>query len=162
MTEQEFKIIYNKWWYHIKHIVRANLIDKDIANDITQEIFIDVFSNTKVIKNIKHYLSRTAKLRAINYNKIQLNRQRLISKIRIDSIVEYSNDEEAISKLDKLLDSWPNNQRKVFIFINIVGKSLTETAEQLGLKLQTVYNLATFGNRSIEKHFNIQLSINKE
>lgn len=67
--DEAFKIIYNKYNKLVKYISYKIVNDKEVSKDIMQETFINFFNNiTKTkIRNIKYWLTTTARNSSINY-----------------------------------------------------------------------------------------------
>ncbi|QTD36579.1 RNA polymerase sigma-70 factor [Polaribacter batillariae] len=152
-----FKILHDKY-AHSMFLYAYNVIkDKQICEDIVQNIFIDLWSKRKEIKitSVKSFLFRAVKYQIFNYfrdqkfNKEDVTRLNLID-ISIDALkkMEYSELEIAVkNSVSKL----PKRCKEIFELSRFENKSNKEIAEILNISIQGVKNQISKGLKHVKQ-----------
>jgi RNA polymerase sigma-70 factor (family 1) len=139
--EGSFKEIYTKNWKYLFDIAFQKTKDQDVAEEIIQNIFIDLWVNreSKKIMNLRAYLVAAVRYGIINYIKNQIVR----NKYLLHHKLVYNDTEESIETLFNL-------------------KELTARIELCLLKLpkktQNIFRASRFellSNKQIAQHYNI-------
>lgn len=123
------------------------LKENEIAEDVVQEVFTIVWDKRKEIDVHKsfHAFIVTIAMNAIrkHFNKIskvnQLKHDVIASLY--DDVVELNeeyNFEEALAKMDDLIQLMPVKRKEIFIGRKLKGMSHKELAEKFGIKIKTV------------------------
>ncbi|GAA4298457.1 RNA polymerase sigma factor [Aestuariibaculum suncheonense] len=141
-----FKEIHDKYSREMFVYAFNILRNKEVCEDIIQNIFIDLWSKRQdvEINNLESYLFRAVKYQIFNYfrsNKIKnedVTRLNLIdSSINAAKKMEFHEFETAIkNSINKL----PKRCREIFELSRLEHKSNKEIAEELGISIQGVKN----------------------
>ncbi|MGS2764312.1 RNA polymerase sigma-70 factor [Sinomicrobium sp. M5D2P9] len=140
-NEQSFEIFFS--YYYSPILLWANSIvkDPDTAKDIVQDFFLDFWQK-------KRYLSITSDLSAYVFRAVRNSALKHVNqkkKVVSEPALENNIPEELpYRELDrkeiiyKAINSLPEKCREVFTHCCIYGKTYGETAEDLGVSINTV------------------------
>ncbi|WP_298486018.1 RNA polymerase sigma factor [uncultured Maribacter sp.] len=151
-----FKEVYDRYSKGMFYYAFKILNDKEVCEDIIQNIFIDFWSkrNTSNIKKLKPYLFQSVKYQIFNYirdKKISnedLSRLNLIDvSMNVSQKMEYLELEELIKNI--IEQQLPNRCRQIFILSRFEHKSNKEIANELGITIQAVKNQISKGIHKI-------------
>ncbi|MCK0130838.1 sigma-70 family RNA polymerase sigma factor [Flavobacteriaceae bacterium F08102] len=122
--------------------------DINEAEDIVQDVFIHLLNKTKLdtVKSIEAYLIVAIKNNSLRAAKKKRNFESLNEHLKhSDSVTtpgQYEDDSAARITLKKnfykALDSLPTECRNVFLLSGLNGMKYAETAEELGISINTV------------------------
>lgn len=141
-----FKELYKRYWAKL-YIYAFNVLhDKDICEDIIQQVFYDLWNRRYELNiempsaylygAVKHQIVK--QFRKNKFSRIQPEHLLdFISENKIEQSVEYK---ELHSRVEKLINELPEQRRIVFIMSRNEGLSNKEIASQLNLSVQTVKN----------------------
>ena len=147
--EQAFKELYYLFYNKLYHFAYAFIKNRERAEEITEDVFINVWRNRahlNEIKNIKVYLYTATKNNALNYiaKKAQELTTAPYDDITID-IAEYEAtpdqimiSAEMLKKLNKAIDELPPRCKIIFKLIREDGLKYKEVAEILSLSVNTI------------------------
>lgn len=130
--------------------------DSQVAQDAVQESFIYLWNHRRQIdaaQSIEGYLHTSVRHYILNYIRHQKIRHSREEEIMREQ--EFLNDpesEELTSKLGlarELLATLPENCRKIFVMSVVEGMSYTDTAEKLGVSVNTVKSQIKIAYRKI-------------
>ena len=146
---QAFTIIYNRYAAAVKQFLIKVLKSDELTEDITQEVFIQLWANRlklSQVKSFKAYLFIAARNRALDSLKTALRSEAAMGEI-VQSFVALRNtiDEGLLDKeyrlfLDNLLATLPGRTRQIFALCREHGKSYDEVAQMLGISRNAVKN----------------------
>lgn len=145
-----FEEIYNRYWLSLFNKAFQIIKDQSVAKDITQDIFVSLWTNRKKadILNLSAYLYRSIRLKVF-----QTLRNNNISKKhleKIGAIAFVHNTEEQLklneiqSQLDLHLSNLPNKCQEIFRLSRIEHLSNREIAKKLDISLKTVEGHITY------------------
>ena len=167
--ESKFKVLVDSYRSLVVNTCFGFLQNKEIAHDIAQEVFIEVFLSIKKFKGesqISTWLYRIAVNKSLNH--IRNNKKREIFK-RIENFFSFSdtynkeyseteqdNDnsddpEKQLEAVHKCINSLPENQRIAYTLSNIDKISYKEIAEITGQSLASVEGLVHRAKKNIRK-----------
>ena len=131
-----FKEIYLRYWKRLFYSVLARIDNKEIAEDIVQGVFTDLWEKreTSSIRVLHAYLDTAVKYRVINYINAVISQKKHLSKFS-----EKQKTEESHTDLLLLVQELNDN----------IDKALS----QLPTKTQTIFRLSRF-----EQHSNKEIS----
>jgi RNA polymerase sigma-70 factor (ECF subfamily) len=137
------------YWSPIVHYAERMLGGTDAAEDIAQQVFIQLWqrrSEWHFTGSVQSYLYRVARNLALNEQRHQSMRQRWSDRVRLrgqrrpvqpDQEVE---GRELRTAVDAAIAALPERRREVFILARFQGLSYREIAEVMGISTQTVAN----------------------
>ncbi|MCT4614264.1 MAG: sigma-70 family RNA polymerase sigma factor [Marinifilaceae bacterium] len=151
-------------------VLYANSIlkSKDSSEDLVQEVFVDFWINKKYRKiksKLRSYIYasiRNACFRSLKNNKISSYEQ--IESI-LDKQFENNTEEEKIKqneKLYKALSLLPSSCKQIFIMCIVYGYKYQETADELGISINTVRTQMSRGFKILRENLkqdNLLLSL---
>ncbi|UOB18465.1 RNA polymerase sigma factor [Abyssalbus ytuae] len=157
-----FKVLHDM--YSSKMFVYAfNVLkNKQVCEDIIQNIFIDLWSKRKEAKitNIKSYLFRAVKYQLCNYFRDQKISNEDITRLNIIDVslnaskkMEYDELEEAVYISYLKL---PKRCKEIFELSRYQNKSHKEISEELKISIQAVKNQISKALSSIKKDLHEQ------
>jgi len=141
INEKDFKIIFDEYYQRILRYIWLRVVNKDLAQDITQDVFYKIWKKRLFInknKSIKSYLFKTA------YNTlIDFYRKNQVEKKKYEELIEhYKFISEpiniSIADLFITLDELPDKLKSPFILSRLEGFSCNEIADILKLSSNTV------------------------
>lgn len=142
-----FDELYSKIWKELYVKAYSKLKDEDLAKDIVQEIFIDLWNKRKLreIENVRSYL-----LQAVKFKVLDEFRKNRYNFVEIDLFVEKIKesdcaDSQIISKeFFSTIKDWinvlPHKRKEIFRLKYIKGLSNKEIAVKLSISQKTVQN----------------------
>jgi RNA polymerase sigma-70 factor (family 1) len=167
-----FTNIYNRYSVAVQRFVIKILKSAELAEDITQEVFILIWTNRSKltqVKSFKAYLFVTARNRALDSLKAAFRSEVAMSEI-IHNFVAQRNitDEDLLDKeyrifLDDVLATLPERTRHIFSLCREQGKSYEEVADVLGISRNAVKNHMVLSMKiissSVKKDLGISLAL---
>jgi len=158
-NKEAFEILYNKYKDKIVFFIYNIVKEYQIAEDISQEVFIYIMQNEmKEEYSFKYYVYLVAKSRAINwYNKEKrrkeideqyLEKEELVENDVVELITKNETRKELMQAINKLDAKYKN----ALYLVKIEGLTYKETAEILGEKVQNVKNLIHRGKKELRKN----------
>jgi len=153
-----FRWIYDEYSKEMFYYAFKILNNKEVCEDIIQNIFITFWQKRKKaaqIKNLKAYLFQSVKYKIFNHirdRKISsedLTRLNLIDvSMNASKKLEYLELEELIKTIIDL--ELPKRCRQIFILSRFEHKSNKEIADELGITIQAVKNQISKGISKIK------------
>lgn len=144
MTRDQFKKIFDTYYHPLKNFLYYKLGDIDVAEDMTQEVFIKAWDkkDTILLETVRSYLYKIANNLAINHFKSAKNRFefKLEGHDRpVSESPEYvMENAEFAERLNQALAKLPETQRVVFLMNRIDDLTYREIAERLELSVKAV------------------------
>lgn len=135
--EKTFEEIYEKYYKLLYFCVGSYITQKEDIEDIVMDTFLSFFNNLDSIDlngNIKNYLVRSAKNKAINLQKKK-------KEVLIENIEEYSldfdNDSNGNDLMDIIRDSLNDDERDLFLSHVIEDISLRKLSKMRDENINT-------------------------
>ncbi len=141
-----FTKLYEKYWEALIESAYKVLANKDAAQDVVQEVFIDLWNKRKslFIDKILPYLHqsvRYAVFRYIKKSKIIINDiEFLKSTPSVNTTEEDINFQEVSGMLEESISELPEQCQKVFRLSRYENLSNKEIANRLNISVRTVDN----------------------
>lgn len=152
-----FEKVFLTYSQDLYFIAMGLLNDQEVAKDAVQECFIYLWNHREQIDvnlPIENYLRRSVKNYALNYL-----RHLKVRAIHEDSIVReqaFLNEEDDLSgrieEIRRVVDTLPENCRKIFVMAVIEGMSYADTAEKLGVSVNTVKSQVRIAYKKIKNN----------
>jgi len=144
LTREEFKGLFDKYFDSIRSYIYYRCSDTELATDIAQEVFMQVWEKQFEIRNgkIKSLIYKMAgDLFISRYRRMELE-QRYMNSIELDylgdSPEEQAELDELTAKYESSLAALPENQRSVFLMSRNEGLKYSEIAERLNISVKAV------------------------
>ena len=144
MTLESFNSIFDTYYRPLKNFLYYKLADKDLAEDITQEVFIRAWDkrDSIIMETVKSYLYKIANNLAINH----FNSAKKRFELKLgdhDSTVSESphyvmEKDEFAARLNRALENLPEQQRVTFLMNRIDDLTYREIAERLEISVKAV------------------------
>ena len=145
-NKKVFREIYNRYWAKLYLYAFNILKDKDICEDIIQQIFTDIWVRREklTIKNLQAFLYGAVR-RQIAYHlrgiKITVEHEEYFANVLLDKKIEEKLEfDEFSNKIQELIQELPEQRRKIFLMSRFENLSNQEIADKLDISLQTVKN----------------------
>lgn len=145
--------LFNQYWEFVLDAAFKKLGDEDVAQDITQEIFISLWESRDSLElagNLYAYFYGAVKYKVINYFRAQATReghQAELGYLMAHEHAEATDTRLILKDLNKdvedALDRLPEKMRMVVLMSRRQDLSIKEIALKLGVSVQTVKNQIT-------------------
>ncbi len=143
-----FTKIFNQFEKEIYHYLVYKLSDKDLAEDLLQEVFLKLWEKFNTInskKELKGYLYKTAKNLCLNHFRHQVvvrkHQENKSAELRYYvSPSELFEQQEGNRKLLQVINSLPEKTRITFLMSRADNLSYKEISERLKISVKTVEN----------------------
>ena len=145
MKKSDYQNLFDSFYTPLLNFAIAHISQKDVAEDIVQEIFIHMYCNNITCENelvLRNYLYRSVLNRCRNYIRDQrihdeynktLYQEDEINNTVLNSIIS----EEVYRQLSSAVEHLPPQCRKIYEMFQD-GLKPSEIAEQLGLAVETI------------------------
>lgn len=157
-NDENFEVIFRKYYPGLLLFVERHVGDRDLAKDIVQDVFFKLYENSAKLPdglNVKSWLYKVSRNAAIDYirhlkvidNNHLLMAESMIFAGEIDEVI----NEELACKINRAVDSLPEQCRQVVYMSVIEGKKYTEIAQGLELSINTVRTQISRGYKKLRK-----------
>ena len=144
--EISFEQIYRKYWSKL-YIYAFNVLqERELCEDIIQEVFIDLWAKRHdvQISNIYSYLHQSVKYQIFNHFRESKYKKQLLMRFDLMN-TQYKIDEsyeqkELKAQIKDVISKLPDQRRIIFEMSRYEGFSNKEISEKLNISLQTVKN----------------------
>lgn len=141
-----FERLFRRYYRLLCDYGRSILGDRELAEDVVQEVFIYFWNNREVIHiqmSVKAYLYTAVRHGALNVLKKQLierkHNPQLTEFVEFLQTSEYSDEEqEEINRIRQVMTELPKQCLKVFLMSAVDGKKYQEIADELDISINTV------------------------
>lgn len=146
INKQLFEQLFRDHYKALCHFAERYLHDNDSAQEIVQDVFINLWQKKETIssdKSVKSYLYTSVKNRCLNY--IRDNKKfrsqyldvELEMEIPFEDVDQFS-ESETQNRIEKALDKLPGKCRQVFELSRFEELKYKEIAERLRISQKTV------------------------
>jgi len=168
-NQKAFRALYDKYAQMVFTTAIGFVKDTGFAQDIMQEVFVDVLSSIKKFKGeskLSTWLYRIAINKSLNYLRDNRNYLTLIKSSTSNdsySVLTESRTEEQASPLKKIeheemakvlhsaINNLPEKQRIAFVLCKYNDMSYTEIAETMQLSVSSVESLLFRARKGLQK-----------
>ena len=140
-----FKQLFEAYFKKMTLFAEYFLLDRDEAEDIAQEIFVDLWNNSSAlpnISNIKSYLFVQVRNRCLNRLKhlhVEDNYKQWLQEAQIYAeIPEAEIDQEILERVYQVIEELPEQSKIIFKRCVLDGKKYKEVAEEMDISINTV------------------------
>jgi RNA polymerase sigma-70 factor (family 1) len=158
---------YNSYLYQISFGITRN---KQVSEDITQEVFLNLWSHKEqlgVIKNVKAFVGTSARNLSIDYLRRQALAQNVIREYTSAQnnyldLNEYFDRKETERLLQMAIQTLTPHRRTVFVLGWIEGLSREQISTRLGISLNTVKSLMQKARHDIRTYFTTHTNLKRK
>jgi RNA polymerase sigma-70 factor (ECF subfamily) len=144
--KEAYNEIYNRYWKKMLIVAWNHSKDEDIAKDILQEVFIDLWEKYRNydIQSLPAFLATAVKFKVFKHYQKEHRRATLARENLIFD--ERTYDEESLNArflkemIDGIVEEMPEKCRLVFHYSRNLGLKNDEIAEQANITKKTVEN----------------------
>ena len=167
-SEDRFKILFTRFKRPIHDYVRAITGSHELAEEITQEIFIRLWrkmDSFDEIENIDFYIFRIARNECMRYFKKTSVETHMLKELQkrmtaeSNNVTEYINYKESEGLLDKAISSLTPQRQKVYLLSRRQGLRMEEIAAEMQISYNTVRNHLVEALRQIRHYYLEHLSV---
>ena len=143
-NEIAFKTLYERYWKNIHQLACRILMDKKMAEDIVQDVFVSLWikRNALEIRNLRAYIYQATKLscfeqlRKTKIHETFLDRAQIVlqSKDHEDNV----NLEDTRFRINRSVSALPDKTKKIFKLSRERSLSNHQIAEELNISPKTV------------------------
>lgn len=145
--QRSFDKLYSAYSSHITAHLLTLLKSRELAQEVAQDTFIDLWVNREAIdpeKSIKSYLFKIATNKTYNLFKRAAHDKKLREHMlpileeghnNIDAYIQAKENQEFLTSL---LEKMPEKQREVYRLFKIEGYSYQEISDNLGISHSTI------------------------
>ena len=144
-NEFSFESLFNAYCQRLINFSRRYVQEKEIAENIVQDLFVNLWINRKKLdhtKSIKSYLFTAVKNNSYKYLR-HLNVERSYSLLKSEEGVEH-NPQSSIEVFEKneevkqVIEKLPDKCREIFVMSKFDNLKYSEIANILGISIKTV------------------------
>lgn len=153
-----FMVLYDRYWDHLYRFVFVRTRDKDVAEEILQNLWIKILENTEMIQtddseSAKGYLLRHLHYRILDYynsykkvpptlsiDEFDIPAEVDISDNEYFEILEENEISVLLSMIDEVVSQLSTTEQQVYEMRIRRNMSVNETADALGISNKTVSN----------------------
>lgn len=146
--QQVFRRVFERHYPELVEYAYRFLFEKSAAEDLVQEIFIDIWQSRqdlKIRKSLRAYLFRVVRNRCLNeLKKLQLTDSQYYLDLSItllaDEKIDLEEEEEGAlqERARAILEELPERMRLIFKLKAIEGLTYLEIAKELDISVNTV------------------------
>lgn len=164
LKEEEFKQTYEKYfpivYKHLYYLIGSN----ELAEDLTQEVFIKYYNSKEDIEYLGAWLSKVATNTAYNYlrgeNRRIKREESMLEEVKdIFSIEDEIFRNEEIKKVRKILSDIPENQR-ICLMLKFSGYSYEEIHSATDIPKNNIGQLIVRGKEKFLKLYEKEGELN--
>ncbi|MDJ1480709.1 RNA polymerase sigma-70 factor [Cytophagaceae bacterium YF14B1] len=157
-NEKAFNEIYDRYWKNLYLFARNKLRSEDEALDITQDIFVKLWTKRDTLlitTSLSGYLFKSLKNKILDHIDATYTREDYLASLKNmtpsfrESTAEKVAESEIYSLLDTSLASMPSRMKEIFELSRRQDHSIAEISQQLDLSQQTVKNQLTSALRRL-------------
>lgn len=144
IDRKNFEQIYLRHWEDMFAFCLSNIQDEEHSKEIVQDVFKSVWERREELrlKDVERYLIRSVKLKTFEYIRNKVSRQQHLNNISNITESQYSDNtliaEELANKISKLVNTLPNQCRKVFQMSREQGLTNKQIAQELVISERAV------------------------
>ncbi|MGN7706987.1 RNA polymerase sigma factor [Chryseobacterium sp. 22543] len=175
-----FMLLYDRYWDSLYSFVFVRTRDKEIAEEILQNLWVKILENTDVIQtddseSAKGYLLRHLHYRILDFynsykkapltlsiDEFDIPNEFEISDTDYFEILEENEINALLSMIDEVVAQLPSTEQQVYDMRIRKNMSVNETAEALGLSNKTVSNKLSKALGEIREQLNPEYQSSKK
>jgi RNA polymerase sigma-70 factor (ECF subfamily) len=161
-TESAFNEIYKAYskpiWLRILRLVK----DKDVADEILQDVFVSVWKNRHQLapeKSFKAFIYTIAQNLVFNYFRKNTADNNLVNNLLLNNPHHYLNIDQLMEEaelrrfLDNAVELLSPQRKRAFILCKLEGKSYEEAGKIMGVSVPTINSHITQSLQFLKDYF---------
>ncbi|MBC7886474.1 MAG: RNA polymerase sigma-70 factor [Ferruginibacter sp.] len=159
--EAAFSQLYSRYSERIYHNILRMVKDETTAEEILQDIFLQVWqkrNSIQIEKAFSGWLFTISRNRVQDFFRKIKRDEKLYTRLKSVAIEHYTHIEEAIFQkenaklLKDVIDILPPQRRKVFELCKLDGLSYKEASEKMGVSLSTIMDHMAKARQTIREY----------
>jgi RNA polymerase sigma-70 factor (ECF subfamily) len=147
--EEFFESLFKKWYAVLCPFVYRIVRDKEIAQDLVQDVFVKLWekrAQIEITTSIKSYLFRACMNAALNHQSSRKKYKETNEEAVVHSLSDSAATDDALhsgeleKRINEAIESLPPACKNVFILSRFEELSYKEIAETLQISIKTVEN----------------------
>lgn len=164
---EAFENLFLKFYSSLCKFAWRYVHSSHIAEELVQEIFLDVWKNRKSLdssENIKAYLYKSVKNKALNHLKHkslaeEYNQEiEWVNRTPITQIHSFSDNSEFVRQTKKEIEDLPEGARNIYKLSRKDGLTYREISEVLDISIKTVESQMSRALKILRQNLSIYLS----
>ncbi len=161
--------IYRHYWAEVLDSAYKRVRDEEVAQDITQEVFISLWENRDrlvIQDSMRAYLEGAVKYKVINYFRSTTVKEKHKQDLELlmAEKMEVSAENKLMLKdlnneIDAAIQLLPEKMRQIFWMSRKQEKTITEISVELNLSAQTVKNQISAALKTLKKRLSYLLFV---
>lgn len=143
--KKSFETVFRLYYVDLHNFAYSFVMNKQIGEDIVQDVFFNLWLNRKnipTIKNLKSYLFTSVKNACNDYFRhlkvIDKNRNKLTEAIIYSKTVNYEDNNEILDKVQTCINKLSERQQQI-IKLKLLGLKYNEIAIKLEISEHSVH-----------------------
>lgn len=156
-----FRYFFDKYYVDLCNFVHVYVNDKNLSEEIVQDIFVYFWENKEKIQiqvSVKSYLFSASKRQSLNLLRNNKNRKRILETLGDFAPMETSLSDSVLDTiefreiLDAAIDQLAPKCKEIFLLSKREELSNKEIAERLDISVKTVENQMTIALRKLRDY----------
>lgn len=148
-NKKVFENLFNSYYSYLCAYANKFVLDKDIAEEIVQELFYQIWikrENLQIKTSLKSYLFRAVHNSCLNYIKHKNIQNKYHEEVLKDLQEEHSETYDTLenvelqNKIRLAIDKLPTERKKIFLMIRFENLKYIQVAKKLNISIKTVEN----------------------
>lgn len=161
-----FNELFESYFKKMTLFAEYFLLDRDEAEDIAQEVFVDLWNNSATLPdvlNLKSYLFAQVRNRCLNRLKhlhVEDNYKQWLAEAQAYAeISEAEIDPELLKRVYDVIENLPDQARHVFKSCVLEGKKYKDVAEEMGVSVNTINTQMTRSYKYIRERLGVSFLV---
>lgn len=143
-TEQAYRVLFHTYYPGLVVYADSILKDQVCAEDLVQDFFIDFWYEKRykeIESGLDRYLYRSVRNRCLNKLRDDKRRRQRMIELVTEEVEEFKFNIEELEEKEELFQAvhkLPEQCRRIFSMCCMEGFTYQETADQLGITINTV------------------------
>lgn len=164
--EEAIALIYKNYWEPLYRAAYNIIKDRDICEDMVQELFIRLWNNRHAIEitvSLKAYLH--ASIRYEVYRQIRMGRvkehiyDQLLERLHAPGVHANIEYEELVAQISAIVNQLPEKCREVYKLSRQENLTHKQIAERLNISTKTVENHLTKALRQLRTSLGVEITL---
>lgn len=158
---EAFNLLFKKYYKPLVNYIWSLCHDIQLAEDIIQQVFVDLWTNSKplkISKSVKGYLYWVSFTSYINHYRKTNRRSQLLESFQFETLREAVKEDQdvltyKVKRLKQIIDTLPPSCREILELNKYRGLQYDEIAEKLNISKKTVESQMRIAFKKIREAF---------